>query len=130
MGATVTTITTMGGASTMAVTVARRVWTVPWTRFTASFASALIPTRNRQKYPNVVSPSTRVMATVTTITTTRDAITMAVTVARRVWAVPWTRFTARIASALIPNLSRIFFTFERYFLKLPSLNLQWGSSEI
>merc|ERR1712032_418636 len=99
MGTTTTTLT----AILTAVIVVRRVWEVLSRRITANSASALIPIPKRRKRLHVVKRSIRAMATVMMTTTTLTVISTAVTVARRVWAVPSRRITVKNANALIPT---------------------------
>ena len=85
---TVTTIITTAGAILTAAIAVRRVWEVPSKRLTANNASALIPIPNpKRNRRDVVKKSTRAMATVTMITTTKPVISTAVTVAQKVWVV-------------------------------------------
>merc|ERR1712210_131688 len=72
-----------------------------WNKNTAVIAKA-VSVRWIRCLKHVENTSTRVMATVTTRTTTKDVTSTAATVALRVWAVLCRRITAKSASVLIP----------------------------
>merc|ERR1719201_1084732 len=101
---TVTTEATTKDVISMAATAALRVWVVLCRRITVRSASVLIPTPNpKRNRRDVVKKNTRVMATVTTKTTTKNVTSMAATAALRVWAVLCRRITVRSANVLIPT---------------------------
>merc|ERR1711907_924147 len=93
------TATTMLDASTMVAIAARRAWVNPFQRIIAQHASAWTQTLRHPRLPNlrVGRSNTKATAFAMTTTTTLDASTMVAIAAKRAWAKPFPKTTAKHA---------------------------------